>query len=183
MTVVEYIESKISQLSTNLLSINGDLIYNNFDETITSIQDLKISDLFDNFSGVTTSIFIYGEPSFQNLVDSIPTGITVFYLNHPITSNDNPINNGYYMEEVYSVSMFFGQASNFDFVMKDNHQAIIAYMRQLKRKFLSMVSSDETVITFKNVKTTDVINLFNLNLSGVYLNFDFSYSQPINSCF
>lgn len=108
--------------------------------------------------------FVHGEKEFQNFIADEIEGTLVF-LDAPITSNDRPTKGGY-IEESYPISMLFLAKSELDYT-PEQHQVIIQQMRALRRRFINRLQANANVREVNGISTIDVVNIFDVNLSGV----------------
>jgi hypothetical protein len=129
------------------------------------VQSLPVTD-----SPISYPNFIHGEKDYQNLlaegVNFDLQDVTVF-LDQPISSNDDIKKSGY-IEETYPLSMAFLKRSELDFT-PDQHQVLIDQMRVLRKRFLNRLTSNSNVKSVSSVQTTDAINVFDVNLSGIVM--------------
>jgi len=133
--------------------------------TIRSI----IENLVDQLVEIDPAVFefYYGRKSFQNqAVDELT--LPCAFLDDPITTEDAILNTGS-LQPVTRITLFFGDKSELD-MDAEQHEAIILPMRSAAREFVIRCEKDVTNIRqVKDVKRTDVINLFDQNLSGCLL--------------
>ncbi len=116
--------------------------------------------------GNTYATFLHGEKSFQNLkADEIQN--TIVFLDEPITSEDQLKKSGY-IEEEYPLSMFFANKSELEFTPAQ-HRVIIDAMRVLSKRFLLRLQANSNIRDVKKVTRVDIVNVFDVNLSGVIL--------------
>jgi hypothetical protein len=148
---------------------------------VTMIEDLVegldtgiLSDPEDENSDFVPATFFHGEESYQNK-EGDEMELPGVFLFEPIVSNDEI--KGSLIEETYPTKMFFANKSETDWT-PEQHQVVIGAMRELSRKFLVALRSSEKVRYVKNIKRTDVKNLFDVNLSGVFLEVSIT---PFNS--
>lgn len=112
--------------------------------------------------------FIHGTRSWQNLISEKSIfGLPAVYLDEPLISNDTIMKSGY-VQESYPLKMFFLDKSELSWT-PDQHQEVIVSMRTLRRKFLAKMMSDERIREVNYVRTTDVMNILDHNLSGCLL--------------
>lgn len=114
-----------------------------------------------------------GEPSFyhgirgwQN-IEAEDGMFPAVYLDEPITSYDDIKQSGY-IEESYPLKMLFIGKSEPDWTPAQ-HQIVIADMRSLRKEFLNKLQQNDSIRHISDTKTTDVMNLFDSNVSGVFL--------------
>ncbi len=130
------------------------------DEIATIVSTMIIE------GGTVAPTFIHGEPGWINLeADEILNDIIV--LDEPIVSDDT-YNKGGLLEESYRLKLFFWTKSPFD-ATPAQHKPLIAAMRNSRRKFLNKLSQSPAIRSFNSIRTIDVKNALNVNLSGVML--------------
>lgn len=126
--------------------------------------------------------FIHGDKGYQNLISdelNIETG--VIYLDEPISSNDSFKQSGY-LEETYPLKLLFAKKTELDWTPAQ-HQVIIQECREMRREFMVLLQNNSSVQSFKSSKTTDIQNLFDINLSGVYLELEVVPFNVAANCF
>lgn len=123
-------------------------------------------------------LFYSGFKSYQNLqdVEQFP----VIYLDEPLTSIDELKQTGY-IQAVYQVDMFFGNKTELDNTQLE-HDVVINAMRELARQFIIACQNDERIRFIKNAKRTNIINLFDLNLSGCFLTIELTPYNDDGRC-
>jgi len=132
----------------------------------------------------TPPTFIQGNDGYQNLqADEITNDIII--LDWPIVSNDD-YKQGGLLEENYTVNILFLTKSEFD-NMPDQHEVLIARMREQRRVFLNKLSTyatgpNKAVRSFGSIKTIDLVNIFNSNRSGVMLSLRITPLNPLPKC-
>ena len=110
--------------------------------------------------------YYHGIKEFQNLQadsDVFP----IAYLDEPIESNDTLQKSGYITEE-YPVTILFADKSGLD-ATTDEHDVIIADMRIVANKFIIKCQADPLIKGIKGSKKTEVVNLFDTNITGILL--------------
>lgn len=121
-------------------------------------------------------MFIHGTESYHNLVsDNINLDNKVVYVDEPIISDDDLKQGGYY-EERYDVKMLFLGRSQLDW-NSEQQQEIISQCRALRKKFIHELEKNEDVRFIDNIRTTDVMNVLDVNLSGCMVTL---YVTPLN---
>jgi len=126
--------------------------------------------------------FYHGVKSYQDLEaddESFDTAPAV-YLDEPIISYDDIKQSGY-IEESYPLKLLFIDKSEPDWTPVE-HQVVIAKMRTLRREFLNKLQQQDSVRHVADSKTTDVINLFDANISGVMLEVTIYLYNTESSC-
>jgi hypothetical protein len=117
-------------------------------------------------NGSTYPTFIHGEKSWQNLAADEVENVIVF-LDEPITSNDL-LTQGGYIEEEFPLSMLFVNKTEMEYTPAQ-HRVIIDSMRELSKRFLLRLQANSGVRFVKTSIRIDVVNIFDVNLSGVIL--------------
>jgi hypothetical protein len=126
------------------------------------VEKLEVTD-----SPVTHPKFIHGEKGYQNLLaDEVEEDVWVF-LDEPITSNDR-LTKGGYLEETYPLTMLFAKKSELDFT-PEQHRVLINEMRSLANIFINKIQQREDVREVKDISKVDIINIFDVNLTGCVL--------------
>jgi len=112
--------------------------------------------------------FEHGDRYFQNLVSDEIIGEVVF-LDENLSSDDT-LTKGGYLEESYPVVLLFLQKSELDWT-PDQHQVAIQRQREQRRKFLNRLQNrvNVDVRRIESIRTDNVTNLFDVNLTGVML--------------
>lgn len=116
--------------------------------------------------GSPAPTFIYGTKSWQNLVADNSV-LPVVFLDEPVKSNDT-IKAGGYIEESYPLTFLFLDKTEMDYIPAQ-HDTVINSMRILRREFIIALENNENTQGLRNIITTDVMNIFDCNLSGVLL--------------
>ena len=126
--------------------------------------------------------FYHGLKSWQNLVadDQVFDTAPAVYLEEPIISYDDIKQSGY-IEESYPLKLLFIDKSEPDWTPTE-HQVVIAKMRTLRREFLNKLQQQDTVRHVADSKTTDFMNLFDANVSGVLLEVTIYLYNTESSC-
>lgn len=126
--------------------------------------------------------FYHGIKSWQNLVvdDETFTDAPAVYLDEPIISYDDIKQSGY-IEEGYPLKLLFIDKSEPDW-NPAQHQVVIAKMRILRREFLNKLQQSDTIRHIADSQTTDVMNLFDTNVSGVLLEVTIYLYNTESSC-
>lgn len=109
--------------------------------------------------------FIHGWKGWQNLVADEITNEVVF-LDEPVQSNDSF--SGNYLEESYVISLVFLSKNELD----DSPEQILPIVdsqRIQRNKFIYLLKKNEKVRNIASIRTTDLFNVFDVNLSGVKL--------------
>lgn len=131
---------------------------------------------------IVPPFFYHGLKSWQNLVaddESFDTAPAV-YLDEPIMSYDDIKQSGY-IEEGYPLKLLFIDKSEPDWTPAE-HQVVIAKMRTLRRQFLNKLQQSDTIRHVADSQTTDVVNLFDTNVSGVFLEVTIYLYNTESSC-
>lgn len=114
----------------------------------------------------TVCSFFHGEKWEQNLQDEQAV-FPLVMLEHPVTSTDEIVGQGNY-PTTYDLTIFFSNKSKLSDFQTDRQPNIDA-MLALKREFLLRLNQDPAVDKIISSKTTELINVFNLNLDGILL--------------
>lgn len=123
--------------------------------------------------------FIHGSDAWLNLkADEIQNDIV--FLDEPIISIDAYRQSGL-LEESYNLSMMFLTKSEFDFT-PEQQKPLIARMRRLRLAFLNKLSKTSLRNTSFNVRTIDVVNVLNVNLTGVIVMLTITPIDPQPQC-
>jgi len=110
--------------------------------------------------------FIHGWKGWQNLVaDEIKNNIV--FLDEPITSNDTI--SGAYLQETYSLTLAFLEKNELDDT-PDIILPVVDRQRIQRNKFVYLLRKNENIRGVEGIRTTDLFNVFDVNLSGVSLN-------------
>lgn len=122
--------------------------------------------------GSVSPTFMHGEQSWINLkADEITNDLII--LDEPIISDD-VYRQGGLLEEQYRLKMFFFRKYDGDNESSidnspEQHKPLIASQRESRRKFINKLSSSPAFRSFNSIRTVDVKNALNVNLSGVML--------------
>jgi len=111
--------------------------------------------------------FRFGWKSFLNLKADEEGAFPLRYLDAPIISDDSVKQSGL-VESDYPLTIAFLDKSELDFT-PEQHEKIVSVQRAQSRKFITRIQNDERIHFVKKVKTTEVINVFDINLTGVVL--------------
>lgn len=126
-----------------------------------------------------TPSFYYGIKGWQNL-EADDGVFPAIYLDEPIKSYDDIKQSGY-IEESYPLKLLFIDKSELDWSPRQ-HQVIITAMRALRREFLNKLQQSDTIRHVADSQTTDVMNLFDVNVSGVLLEVTIFLYNTESSC-
>ena len=135
------------------------------------IKDITETLTVPDSSPSVTPNFCEGWKGWQNLaVDEVENDSVI--LDWPINSSDEYRKSGL-LESDYKLTIAFMGLSQLDW-SPEEHKVVIARCRILMQKFINKLSSytvdgDRPIREFTVTNTTDVINMFNVNLSGVVL--------------
>ena len=115
--------------------------------------------------------FYHGTSQWQNLdADKAELSNGIVYLDEPLRSRDD-VKQGGYMEETYPLSLLFLKKSELKWTPAE-HQVVIAEMRTLRREFINALQSHASIRRIGDPITTDVTNVLDANLSGVFVEID-----------
>ena len=111
--------------------------------------------------------FYHAEQFEQNLNDDAT--FPMVYLEHPIKGKDLTPNNSPALAHSieYTLNIFFLDKTNLDDTILDR-QTIIDAMLALKRQFVVRLCNHSAVKTLGVVEHTEVYNVLDLNLDGVW---------------
>jgi len=123
--------------------------------------------------------FSHGEKWEQNLQDE-NTIFPLIVLDHPITGKDKILPQGN-QETTYSLGIFFCNRSSLDYTQAQ-HQVILDAMYLIKREFVTRCHNSSLFKGISSVKTTELINQWDLNVTGVFMNFDIEVSDHAATC-
>lgn len=133
----------------------------------TIIQSVVASLSIENTSPPVAPTFREGWKQFQNLVDDEQL-TDIVYLDWPIKSDDILV--GASVHERFFVRMAFLEKSELEYT-PEQHRPIIDRQRRQKNKFLFALSQADLVDEVTDASSSDIINVFNSNKSGVDLQF------------
>lgn len=111
--------------------------------------------------------FMFGWKSFQNFKADEESIFPIRYMDSPIVSNDLLKQSGL-IESDFPITIFFGNKTELDNT-PEQHDIIIQQERAAAAKFITACQNHTEIHFVKNVKRTEVVNIFDLNLSGVVL--------------
>lgn len=111
--------------------------------------------------------FRYGWKSFQNLKADKETVFPLHYLDTPIRSTIALKQSGL-LERAYPITIFFGAKSKLDNT-PEQHDIIIQLMYAESTKFIQEAQKNKKLHFVRDARETEVINIFDLNLSGIIL--------------
>lgn len=115
----------------------------------------------------TETTFIKGWKHLQNvLADEVLTDI-VFLDN--LVSND--VIRFIHLEETFRIEMAFVGKSESDWTY-DQHLVICDAQRTKRKEFMALFTQHAAIQEVSNVRTTDIVNLYDVNLSGVIVQFE-----------
>lgn len=127
--------------------------------------------------------FIHGQKGWQN-VESDESAFPAIYLEEPLTSDDT-FHQGGLVEESYPLQMMFLDKTELD-QTPEQLRPIVDAMRALRRQFIIRLktkknTNGENIVRpelVTNIRTIDVYNVFDVNISGVIVTFNVT---PLNS--
>lgn len=131
----------------------------------------------------TMPLFVHGTKSYQNhITDQTDLTNGIAYLDEPITSDDRAELGGAYTEK-YPLKIFFGSrvppTQLFDF---EQHHAAAIEQRQVRFEFINRLKLRTEIDTISDLKTVELINEFDSNISGVLLYFTCSCTSGDSTC-
>lgn len=120
--------------------------------------------------------FIYGLKGWQNLKADKTATFPVIFLDEPITSNDT-FGQGGAIDIQYNLNIAFLTKSKLDWTPEE-HDVCIQSMRNLRREFIlrlkkvkNNTTNEHLFRSIDNIVTTNAVNVFDVNLSGVLVSF------------
>jgi hypothetical protein len=123
--------------------------------------------------------FYHGIKGWQNL-EADDESFPAVYLDEPIISYDDIKQSGY-IEESYPLKLLFIDKSHPDW-NPIQHQVVITAMRLLRREFLNKLQQNDDIRHIASSQTTDVMNLFDANVSGVFVEVTVYFYNQESSC-
>ena len=111
--------------------------------------------------------FRYGWKAFQNLKADKETVFPLHYLDAPIKSNPSLKQSGL-IERSYPITIFFGTKTKLDYT-PEQHDAAIQLMYVESTKFIQEAQKNKKLHFVRDARETEVINIFDLNMSGIIL--------------
>jgi hypothetical protein len=118
--------------------------------------------------------FIMGTKGYQNLVADKVKVWPVAFLDHPLVNQIRNMQGGR-IQRKYNCTIAFLDKIKFDSTA-EQHDVIIEQMRDLATGFIQAVSKEigkeDKLLTFDLINEREGINIFNVNLTGVILNFE-----------
>jgi hypothetical protein len=124
-------------------------------------------------------IFGYGTEKELNALHD-DTQYPAIFLVGEIFSNDD-LKQSSYVEENYQIKMLFLDKSELENTI-EQQESIIQSMRALRQLFLNSLQSNPNIRFIKNIKTTNIHNLWDTNVSGVWLEFQLTPFNDAKSC-
>lgn len=124
--------------------------------------------------------FIHGNEGWQNLLaDEVMNDI--IFLDEPVSSNDTYAQGGL-LTEAYALSLLFLTKSELDYT-PEQHKPLIARMRRLRLAFIQALSRSGLLLN-KNyqLKTIDVVNVLNVNMTGCLVSITITPIDPQPRC-
>jgi hypothetical protein len=135
----------------------------------------SIQSVINKMSVASAIDFAIGEREFSNLFSALKE--YQIWIDAPLQSNGT-INSGS-LRRNYQVKMLFVKKQNFGNDYQQHYDNAIDVMRTLSKEFILRVNNEKDLITGANVfntvtsvRETDIINLFDQNLSGILVEFD-----------
>lgn len=111
--------------------------------------------------------FLFGWKSFQNFKADEEPIFPIRYMDSPIVSNDSLKQSGL-IESDFPLTIFFGDKTALDWT-PEQHDVIIQVQRAAAAKFITACQNHPEIHFVKSAKRTEMVNVFDLNLSGVVL--------------
>ena len=124
--------------------------------------------------------FYYGPRSFQNMQEG-DTFEWLLYLDAPLNAPAVATQTGF-IEEEYRLVFLLLYKSALDWSYAE-HQTLIDKARyNYKRLVAKLKAHDRIPSVNKNIDTTDMINLFDVNLTGVMVEIRCTPNNPVKNC-
>jgi len=111
--------------------------------------------------------FRYGWKAFQNLKADKEATFPLHYLDFPIKGNISLKQSGL-IERIYPLTILFAGKTKLDDTPAQ-HDTVIATMRAESTKFIQKAQENANVHFIRDIRETEVINIFDLNMSGIIL--------------
>lgn len=122
--------------------------------------------------------YVHGWGGWQNLeVDEVTNDIVI--LDEPVQSVDKSVGN--ILRESYLPTLFFFTKSELEFT-PDQHLPLINAMRTQRKRFIKLLESDTRIMGVSDIKTTDLVNVMDSNLTGVQLSLTVIIKDNVSSC-
>lgn len=127
-----------------------------------------IADTTAAIGGTPAPTFYHAEQFEQNYNDDAT--LPMIYLEHPIKGADTILPQGN-QETTYTLNIFFLDKTGTDGIAETilTKQTTIDAMHALKRKFILRLRNDSRVKEIKGSTHTEIYNLLDLNLDGLWL--------------
>lgn len=145
----------------------------------------KIQTVVDKMSIASATDFGIGERGFTNLETAVRT--YQIWIDAPMQSTGSIRSNN--LNRVYQVKMLFLTKQNFGNTYLEHYNGAIDVMKGYVKEFLLRINNDKDPITNENtfypaanIRETDIINLFDENLSGILLEFDLQEVRQGSYC-
>jgi len=124
--------------------------------------------------------FYHGRSDFQNLVAD--EGIfPAIYLDQPIDTNYNLSQSGY-TSASYPLSLLFLYKSELDLTPEQHDTNCIQPAETQIRSFLNRCQNHASIDLIDSITGTEVINLFDVNVSGKILNVTIQINNEFSVC-
>lgn len=149
--------------------------------TITDIIEDIVSQLVvPNTSPAIAPDFEYGSKYWENLVlDEVDNHVV--WLWWPIASDDTFQGNTPFLNETFKISVAFLEKSELDETPQQKRDALDRQREQHKRFFAKLKERIE-VLEVSNIRTEEVINMFNVNMDGCICGFSVKIQNKISVC-
>ncbi|WP_129714658.1 hypothetical protein [Pedobacter sp. SYP-B3415] len=130
---------------------------------------MYISDIVKELSAAAGLTFYHGPKDYQNIQDqSSATILPVCYLSMPIRSRRTRTRAGFGTPSYY-IEVLFADASQLQWET-DEHLQVIKNMETVADRFLNSLLNHPAVKDVSEHEFIEVINLFDMNLSGIIAN-------------
>lgn len=120
-----------------------------------------------------------GERDWQNLIADEQTAPCV-YLDEPISSNFEVLSSGA-IQEVFELKLVIMRKSQLDWT-PDQHGQVIELTRQEARKLTILLNNSDIVKSFSNPQILEFKNLFDSNVSGVFMTSKITFYNDASVC-
>jgi hypothetical protein len=135
---------------------------------VAIIEEIVGTMIVPDTSPQSAPLFVFGWKGWQNLeVDEIQTDVVI--LDTPLSSDD-ATGQGSFTEEGYNISIALFRKSELDYTPTQQEE-IVDVMRTQKEKLIYKLRTDQRIRRIETLRTQDVYNAFNVNLTGVLVTF------------
>lgn len=124
--------------------------------------------------------FRYGWKGFLNFKGDGEAVFPLRYLDYPIKSNDALRQSGL-IESGFPITIAFLDKTKLDFT-PDQHDVIIQEQRTQSTEFITACQNSELIHFVRDSKRTEIVNIFDINLSGIILEITLLPFDPDATC-